>query len=313
MGNKLVAGAGKRGRRRKVQWAGLVFVSPLLAGLLFVFLQMMVSGVRFAFSDVSVQNGLQFTFAGLENFHYALRVDADFVKYLAEDLRSLVTTAPIILVFSRFIAVVLNTKVWGRTAFRALFFLPVIACTGLLSMMDSENMVMSVMNSATANQDSTVLGALGNASLILQQLNFSPALIQGVTGAANNLIDVVNRSGVQILIFLAGIQSIPVSVYESAKVEGASAWSSFWKITLPMVVPYVLVNVVYTFIESLTRDNTRLMDYLKYVACTKGKYGYSSAMAWIHFLCIAVLMAALLLLFWLFTRAYRKSRKEGGR
>lgn len=73
--------------------------------------------------------------------------DADFVKYLAEDLRSLVTTAPIILVFSLFIAVVLNTKVWGRTAFRALFFLPVIACTGLLSMMDSENMVMSVMNS----------------------------------------------------------------------------------------------------------------------------------------------------------------------
>ena len=217
------------------------------------------------------------------------------------------TTAPIILVFSLFIAVVLNTKVWGRTAFRALFFLPVIACTGLLSMMDSENMVMSVMNSATANQDSTVLGALGNASLILQQLNFSPALIQGVTGAANNIIDVVNRSGVQILIFLAGIQSIP------AKVEGASAWSSFWKITLPMVVPYVLVNVVYTFIESLTRDNTRLMDYLKYVAFTKGKYGYSSAMAWIHFLCIAVLMAALLLLFWLFTRAYRKSRKEGGR
>ena len=63
MGNKLVAGAGKRGRRRKVQWAGLVFVSPLLAGLLFVFLQMMVSGVRFAFSDVSVQNGLQFTLA----------------------------------------------------------------------------------------------------------------------------------------------------------------------------------------------------------------------------------------------------------
>lgn len=158
-----------------------------------------------------------------------------------------------------------------------------------------------------------MLGALGNASLILQQLNFSPALIQGVTGAANNIIDVVNRSGVQILIFLAGIQSIPVSVYESAKVEGASAWSSFWKITLPMVVPYVLVNVVYTFIESLTRDNTRLMDYLKYVAFTKGKYGYSSAMAWIHFLCIAVLMAALLLLFWLFTRAYRKSRKEGGR
>lgn len=311
MGNKDIAGAAKRRPRRKIQWSGLVFVSPLLAGLLLVFLQMMIAGIRFAFSDVSMQNGLQYTFAGLENFRYALRVDADFIKYLAADLQSLVTTAPIVLVFSLFIAVVLNTQVWGRTVFRALFFLPVIACTGLLSMMDTENMVMSVMNSATASQDSTVLGALGNASLILQQLDFSPALIQAVTGAANNIIEVVNRSGVQILIFLAGIQSIPVSVYESARVEGASAWSSFWKITLPMVTPYVLVNVVYTFIESLTRDNTQLMEYLKYVAFTKGKYGYSAAMAWIHFLCIAVLLAALLLIVWLFARAYRKKRREG--
>ena len=296
--------------RPKYQWAGLIFVLPLLLGLAFVFSNVVIYAVQTAFSEVDIRNGLTTTPAGFENFRYSLRTDARFIKILLDSLQSLVTSIPVILIFSLFVAVVLNSRPWGRTAFRAIFFLPVIACTGLLALLDSSNLVMDVMNNAASGQDSAVISAFGSVSSLLQQMEFSPAIIQFITGASDNILDIVNRSGVQILIFLAGLQSIPVSVNEAARVEGASSWSMFWKITLPMVTPYTLVNVIYTFIESLSRDDTELMAHIKFMAFSKGKYGYASAMSWIYFLCVSLLLVATLSVVLLISRKQRKAQME---
>lgn len=270
---------------------GWVFVSPFLIGFLIVFVKILINSVCFALSDVSMGEGLSFTFVGLKNFHYALRVDANFIKKLWNDLQQLITTLPVVMIFSMFVAVLLNGKVWGRTIFRAIFFLPVIVCTGLISKMDAGNSILTYMNSVSIASDGEgVSSAIGDISLFLQNLQFSPELISIVSTAANNIYDIVNRSGVQILIFIAGIQSVSPQLYEASKIDGASSWVTFWKITFPMMSPMMIVNLIYTFVECLTRDNTELLSYIRAISFTKGEFGYASAMAWINCISIIVIM-----------------------
>ncbi len=270
---------------------GWIFVLPFLIGFLLIFVKVFASSVMFAVSDVDMGDGLSFSFAGFKNFHYAFRVDANFLKLLWKDLQELVTTLPVVLIFSMFVAVVLNGDIWGRTFFRAIFFLPVIVCTGLMATMDSGNSVVDYMNSAAvASDEGTITSAMGDISQFLQNLQFSPELISVVSTAANNIFGIVNRSGVQILIFLAGIQSVSPQLYEAAKMDGASTWVVFWKITLPMMTPMMTVNLIYTFVECLTRDNTSLLSYIRMMSFTKGEFGYASAMAWINCLAITLLM-----------------------
>ncbi len=297
-------------RRDDTMW-GWIFVLPFLIGFILIFLKVFFTGIGFAFSDVHMENGLSMDFVGLKNFKYAFRVDAEYIKLLTGDLESLVGTIPIILIFSLFVAVLLNADIWGRTVFRAVFFLPVIVCTGLISSMDVGNSVMNYMSSVATSSDSgSLITAMGDISGFLQSLEFSPELIGIVSGAANNILEIVNRSGVQIIIFLAGIQAISPQLYEAARVEGASTWVIFWKITLPMIVPVMLVNLIYTFVESLTRENTELLNYIETISFTKGEYGFASAMAWIHCISVALIMLVIIVAVLLITRAVRKSQEE---
>lgn len=286
---------------------GLIFDLPFIIGLVVIFIPMVIEGIRFAFSSVSFDNGLKLTNIGLYNFKYALRVDPDYIKLLFSDIKDLLLNFPIILVFSLFVAVLLNSKVWGKGIFRVLFFLPVITSTGLLAAMDADNNLIASVTSAVANTDSNVLSSLNDITAVLESLKFSPELIGIVAGFANNILDIVNRSGVQILIFLAGIQSISPSLYEAANVEGASSWEVFWKITLPMITPMLIVNIIYTFVESITRSSTKMMTYINKVAFNQGEFGYASAMSWIHFLLIAVILT-LVFVFYLVAN----KRKEKG-
>ena len=271
------------------QNVGLVFSLPFIIGLIIFFIPTVIMGIRFAFSEVSIANGLTLKFNGFTNIHYALRVDADFFKLAFNDIKDQITTLPIVIVMSLFVAVLLNGKVWGRSAFRVIFFFPVIACVGMLASSDS-GVVMNAMNDGMTEEGNAAFSALSDISLMLQSLNFSPEFISIVSGAANNIVDIINRSGVQILIFLAGIQSISPSIYESANVEGASAWETFWKITLPMITPMMVANILFTFVDGITRDNTQLMKYVKSVAFSKGQFGYSAAMSWIHYLMLLVVL-----------------------
>lgn len=294
--------------RRENQNVGLVFVLPFLIGLVIFFAPTVFMGIRFAFSQVSIDNGLALTFSGFENFKYALRVDAVYFQHVINDISSLISTLPIVVIFSLFVAVLLNSKVWGKSFFRVIFFLPVIACVGMLASAD-QTLVTTTMAASAADGESKVLSAMSDVTTILQSLSFSPELVSFVSGAANNIMDIVNRSGVQILIFLAGIQSISPSIYEAAHVEGASSWEVFWKITLPMLSPMMIVNILFTFVDSITRSDTVLADYIKKMAFGQGNFGYSTAMAWFHYFCLIVILGLITLAFIIIKNAIKRNKE----
>ena len=109
----------------------------------------------------------------------------------------------------------------------------------------------------------------------------------------NSIFDIVNRCGVQMLIFLAGLQSISPAIYESCQIDGASGWETFWKVTFPMISPIILVNVVYTIIDAFTSSSNTVMSYIETVY-DKSNNGnvLSSAMSWFYFLLVIVIIAA---------------------
>ena len=122
--------------------------------------------------------------------------------------------------------------------------------------------------------------------------------------------ELINDSGVQMLIFLAGLQSISPSIYESAHVEGASGWEVFWKITLPMIMPMMIANVLFTFVDSITRYNTEMVQYIQGMAFSKAQFGYAAAMSWFHYLCLVVMLGLLALVFVICARVMKRN-KEG--
>ncbi len=284
--------------KRDNQLVGLVFVLPFLIGFLLIFSKMLYDGLHAAFSITELgSTGMTYTFTGFSNFYYALRVDPLFIQRALEDLKSLLVTIPLIMIFSLFMAVVLNNDIWGRTFFRVIFFLPVIVSTGLLTKLDSGNAVMSAMSAAAVEtQSGSAVASIGDITEFLQQLRFSPTLIETVASVADNVVNIVNRSGVQILMFLAGIQSISPSVYEAADVEGATGWEKFWKITLPMVSPIIVVCLIYTVIECLSNSDSALMGHIEYLAFTGGKFGEAAAMSWLYFITVAAVMGLIVLI-----------------
>jgi ABC-type sugar transport system permease subunit len=118
-------------------------------------------------------------------------------------------------------------------------------------------------------------------------------LVEYVATMINNIYDIVNRSGVQMLIFLAGLQSISPAIYESCSIDGATGWETFWKITFPMISPMILVNAVYTIIDSFTTDQNTVMKFIDgvYTQASGGKE-ISSAMSWMYFLLVILIVAA---------------------
>ena len=298
----------KEKKSRLNQNVGIVFSLPFIIGLLVFFIPTVFMGIRFAISDVSISEGLSFTFTGIKNIKYALRTDPKYFQLVLSDLSGLLTTLPIVLIFSLFVAVLLNSKVWGRSFFRVIFFLPVIACVGMLAA-GANNLVMQTMTSSAQETENEALTAMSDIKTMLQNLSFSPQLISIVSGAANNIMDIVNRSGVQILIFLAGIQSISPSIYESANVEGASGWEVFWKITLPMISPMMIANVLFTFVDSITRSNTELVSYVQNMAFGRAEFGYAAAMSWFHYICLLLMLGILAVAVIIVMRVAKRNRE----
>ena len=155
----------------------------------------------------------------------------------------------------------------GRTGFRAIFFIPVIIATGLISDIDAQNILASYMGDTGASIDTgtgrnTVaeIVRVMDVEMLFANMRVGSDLVAYVVNAVNNIFNIVNRSGVQMLIFLAGLQSISPAIYESCKIDGATGWETFWKITFPMISPMILVNAIYTIIDALTRSDNNVMD-----------------------------------------------------
>lgn len=199
---------------------------------------------------------------------------------------------PIIMVFSLFVALILNQKFFGRTAARIIFFLPIIVSSGVvLSVMDDAEIVSQIMNSST---DSTLMQFTQFEEMLIST-GVSAQLVEWIIGFVNNIFNIVLQSGIQILLFLAGFQTISPSSYEAAMIEGANSWEMFWKITFPLISPIILLNLVYSVIDNLTSYSNSAMLYINQLSADM-KIALTSAMSWSYFVIILVFVG---LFYWL--------------
>ena len=286
---------------RKKARAGWIFILPFLIGFVVVYLPMIIDSIRFSFCEIRILTGGGYAldFVGLKNYRDALFVDTGFTQALIGGLKQLCIDIPFIVFFSLFIAIILNQKIFGRAAFRAIFFIPVILTTGLIGQIDANNAMLESMQNGGINnglgEDSDTTNQILNVmdvEKLFADMAVGQGLVEFVVAAVNNIFDIVNRCGVQMLIFLSGLQSISPAIYESCSIDGASGWETFWKVTLPMVSPMILVNAVYTVIDSFTSSSNRVMSYIENVYQQTDGNVLSSAMSWMYFLIVILVIAA---------------------
>ena len=301
----LNAGAKNKKRRgasldkRKAR-AGYLFVLPFIISFLIIYLPIIIDSIKFSFNRINIVSGggYYLEFVGLQNYQKAFLEDPAFVQTLTSGIQQLVFDIPAIVIFSLFMAVLLNQKMVGRAAFRAIFFIPVILSTGIIDSIDQENTFMTYMNSdssfetgASAGGVTQIISAMDFEHLF-ESMKVGGDLVDYVINLVNNIYNIINRSGVQMLIFLAGLQSISPAIYESCEIDGATAWETFWKITLPMISPMILVNTVYTVIDSFTSESNSVMKYISTVyAQSDGGDVLSCAMSWVYFLLVILIIA----------------------
>jgi len=284
--------------KRKAR-AGWVFVLPFLIGFILVYLPIVYDSIRYSFYTIKVLSGGGFELipAGWSNYNEALFVNPDYVETLLKGLSDMIFDIPMILIFSLFMAVLLNQKMAGRAVFRAIFFIPVILSTGIMESIESQNVLSDYMEDASGIEDgsgqstaSEIVSSM-DVEQMFQGMAVGQGLVEYVTTAINNIYDIVNRSGVQMLIFLAGLQSISPAIYESVQIDGATSWETFWKITFPMISPMILVNAVYTVIDSFTTDSNVVMKFIANEYQQANGNVISSAMAWMYFLIVIGIIA----------------------
>ncbi len=286
--------------RRKAR-AGWWFVMPFVLGFFIVYIPIIFDSLVYSFSTVEYTDfGPVTHFVGFENYSYALFSDPDFAQTLVTGMQELLFDIPAIILFSLFMAVLLNQKMVGRAAFRAIFFVPVIVSTGLFETLNTSNLMEESMGGGNSTVDGSIASGTGSSAasqivsavdiaLLFQSMKVGQGLVLYVTEMINNIYDIVNRSGVQMLIFLAGLQSISPAIYESCQIDGATGWETFWKITFPMISPMILVNAVYTVIDSFTTNSNTVMRFISNTYNTQKEL--SAAMSWIYFSLIILIIA----------------------
>lgn len=227
------------------------------------------------------------------NYKNAFMTDPNFRQYLVESLGDMALNLPIIVVFSLFVAIVINQNFRGRTFARAVFFLPVIIATGPVYAIITGDLETS--GNSSAEQFSTMF----EADMVDQLLEFigiygfGDKFTEMLTTVTSDILNLVWKCGIQIIIFLSALQGIPSSAKEASAIEGATSWEFFWKITLPYISPMILVNIVYTVIDAFTDPTNKVMERLLSVQ-SEWKYGYSASMAWSYF---GIILAALGIIF----------------
>jgi ABC-type sugar transport system permease subunit len=278
--------------------AGYLFILPFLLGFLAFMVAPIFQSLAMAFSAVKIDlpnRRFTLSFAGLENLNRLFFVDPEFNRLLTEELGKMLLIVPSVIIFSMFVALMLNRNFPGRGITRTIFFLPVVLSSGVIIGIEAKNDLFKQLQALNQGE----LGAVNSVTEALETILMS-------TGAMNNfmsyILNVVNQiytvamaSGVQIVIFLSALQTIPPSMFEAAEMEGATSWECFWKITFPIVTPLILVNVVYSVIDYFIRTDNRVMDKIKTTTALLN-YGYSSAMAWVYFLTVMLILA----LVWVF-------------
>ena len=298
--NKKKVKPGRLAKREAL--TGLLFVSPWIVGAVMFLAYPLITSFWYALNNIRITPlGQNFTFLGYGNFTQILLADADFPTQLIDYLVSTIISVPVIVVFALIIAMMLNENIKAKGFFRLIFFLPVIIVSGpILGMLNQQG-----AGSITAIDTQAISSAI---------TTFLPSAIgEPIAEIFENMVTILWYSGVQILIFLSGLQKIDRSMYEAAKIDGGSGWECFWKITLPTIKPLILLNCVYTIVFISNNDQNSIIELIKnamFSGTAEKGYGYASAMAWLYSIVVLLIVGLFALLFVAKKDVYEKQVKK---
>ena len=287
----------KMSRALRENLIGYSFIGIWIVGFFIFMLYPLVSSLIYSMSAVRILGtGIDVEFHWFKNFQSIFQIDEgfQFIEALIAFLQQIVFQVPIIIVFSVLIAVLLNQPLKGRGFFRSIFFLPVIISSGPVI---NELITQGAGGSA-------IFESYGFISIIENTLN--PNLAAPIINIFSEIIIIFWFSGVQILIFLAGLQKVDRQIYEAARVDGAGPWEAFWKITLPSLSTLIFINIIYTIVLLSTfSENAVIISIKSNMFNINTGYGMASAMAWVYFIIVMAMIAFVAIIF------KPKSIKEG--
>ncbi|MCR4735188.1 MAG: sugar ABC transporter permease [Treponema sp.] len=276
---------------------GYIFILPFILGFIFFMIKPLGQSLRMSFSDVIISNeGFRLEWNSFANYKRALLVDPEFNRMIVESVTQMIYRSLATIVFSFFVALLLNQKFKGRALARSIFFFAVILSSGVLVGLEYSNSLMSQLKATIeeAGNSNSITKVLEDILISNASSVGSGARLEKVFHVLFEIIDsiyeVAMASGIQIIIFLSGLQNISPSMYEAADMEGCTSWESLWKITVPMVSPLMLVCWVYTIVDFFMKTDNKIMEKINTQMVIQLNYGYSSALAWIYFIVCMVLI-----------------------
>ena len=280
----------RQGLAKRKAISGYIFISPFIIGFLAFMVKPLLQSLYMSFCKVTVQlGGFVTDFIGITNYNDALFVDISFNRQLVDEITRMAYNSLAIIVFSFFVSLILNQDFKGRGLVRAIFFLPVILSSGVIINIETNNNLLSSIADS-------IEGSLGGVSItgyletILVTTGVASKPLQTLFNVVDGIYDVALASGIQIIIFLSGLQTIPKSSYEAAAIEGCTAWESLWKITFPTISPLFLVCWVYTIVDFCMRSDNAVMTKIQQISIAQLNFGLSSAMSWIYFVIVMAII-----------------------
>ena len=279
------------GLQRRKAISGYLFIAPFIVGFLAFMVKPLFQSLYMSFCTVEVSpQGVADIFAGLSNYVRAFTVDTEFNRLLVEEISRMCINSLAIMVFSFFVALILNQKFKGRALVRAIFFLPVILSSGVILGVETDNALLASVQSMVeeTTSASSITDAIKN---ILVTSGVGVSAFEKVFEIVDGIYDVAIASGIQIIIFLSGLQTISSNMYEAAAIEGCTAWESLWKMTFPMISSLFLVNWIYTIVDFCMRSDNKVLEKISAQMIAHINYGFASAMSWIYFLVVIAIIA----------------------
>ena len=267
---------------------GYLFTLPFIIGAAVAIVYPIIVSVIYSFADITANaSGYNIKFVGLGNYNNIFNIDPTFKRILLNTLKSTALNVPVVII-SFFLASVLNTEFKGRGMARTVLFLPMILNSNLVKSILSGDAVMGSVTEKSSADTAQISGAFEG---FFSNLDIGTGVTDLLVSSVDNITNILAMSVIPIIIMLAGLQSVSKSVYEASYVEGATKWEVFWKISLPIVSPMILVSVIYCIIDSFTSVDNAVIEKVKAVSFTDLEFGLGSAMAWSYLLIVLAIVA----------------------
>lgn len=279
----------KQASKRSI--VGFSFTIPWVIGVIYFFIIPMIQSFIYSITDIDIQKTVDYTFKGFGAYQRFFIEDSLFIRTLFNTVFGMLLSVSMVMFFSLFMANILVQKFHGQKLARTIFFLPFIVASGMvIAVIKGDVYSADIINTTQSSQFQITV--LRN---ILHSINLSNGLITTITNMLNSLFEISWKCGLQILIFMSGLQSISPSIKEAAKMEGATGWEYFWKVAFPILTPIFQLNLVYSIIDSFT-DYSNVIIKRIYNLSASQELSESTALAWIYFGIIFLIIGLVFLL-----------------